>query len=108
MPGVLSFGQFYGARGLSAAAGAFNAAILSADPNRIVEPHSHDDAHFIYVLGGRYASKAEPERALTAGDLIYNPPGTEHCDTFTSGQGAFLALSVRVDWAQAALGTGAS
>ena len=66
-------------------------AIYNADPHRIIERHTHEDAHFVLVLGGRYVSSA---REFTAGRpdriLIYNPPGTSHRDQFSADGDVFV------------------
>lgn len=59
-----------------------------------VEPHTHSDAHFVWVTGGRYVSSAQgevPERGAT---FVYNPPGTEHRDHFEHGKGSFFTISI--------------
>ena len=58
-----------------------------------VKVHTHLEAHFVLVTSGRYISsaKAIPNRRAT---LIYNPPGTTHCDHFEQGKGSFFTISV--------------
>jgi AraC family transcriptional regulator len=59
-----------------------------------VEPHTHSDAHFVWVTGGRYVSSAHggpPERSAT---FVYNPPGVEHRDHFKGGKGSFFTISI--------------
>ena len=63
-------------------------------PEEEVETHSHDEAHFVLVLGGRYMSSAKGAPvASSAPLLVFNPAGTTHRDRFYRGQGSFLAVS---------------
>lgn len=64
-------------------------------PEHEVETHTHTDAHFVFVLQGRYLSRARGMPPLSAGPaLIYNPPGTTHRDCFRGLQGRFLTVSM--------------
>lgn len=63
-------------------------------PEEEVQPHSHDEAHFVLVLGGRYMSSAKGAPvASSAPLLVFNPAGTTHRDRFYRGKGSFLAVS---------------
>ncbi len=84
--------------------------VRQADPYRVIERHSHEDAHFVLVLDGQYVSSARgvplsPSLPM----LVYNPPGTTHRDHFASTRGvytgAFFTLSLptthqRSEWGQ--------
>ena len=60
-----------------------------------VEPHEHENGHFILVLAGVYRSTARgADQLLGPGELLWNPPGTRHQDCFASPRGQFLTLSV--------------
>ncbi|MCY1059105.1 helix-turn-helix transcriptional regulator [Nannocystis sp. SCPEA4] len=64
-------------------------------PEHQVHTHTHDDAHFLLLLAGRYVSSARgmPEvRDRPA--LVLNPPGTTHRDRFRGLDGRFFTLSV--------------
>ncbi|MFZ5637922.1 MAG: helix-turn-helix domain-containing protein [Pseudomonadota bacterium] len=64
-------------------------------PEHEVETHTHTDAHFVFVLAGRYLSRARGMPPLGAGPaLIYNPPGTTHRDCFRGLDGRFLTVSM--------------
>jgi AraC family transcriptional regulator len=69
--------------------------VLNANPpEEEVRRHSHDEAHFVLVLGGGYMSSAEGAPMVSDTPvLIYNPPGTTHQDRFHGGRGRFLAIS---------------
>lgn len=95
----LPFGSFYGRLDVRCHAPGLDIAILNADPHRVVERHSHDDAHFVLVLQGLYASSAAGADAISCGTaLIFNPAGTTHRDTFESRsravEGRFMTLSI--------------
>lgn len=68
---------------------------LAADaPEDEVEPHMHEEAHFVLVLAGGYMSSARDAPIVSRTPiLIYNPPGTAHRDRFHGGRGRFLAIS---------------
>ncbi len=98
----LAFGSFYGQCAISRQAGAFECAVRDADPIRTVARHTHDDAHFVLVLDGLYASSARGAPAVaTEPILVYNPPGTTHRDRFESDggpfRGRFLTISIAAD-----------
>lgn len=73
----------------------FSFHLLSANaPEEEVQPHGHEEAHFVLVLGGAYLSSAAAAPIVSATPVvIYNPPGTEHQDRFLNGVGRFLAIS---------------
>ena len=63
-----------------------------------VDRHTHEDAHFVLVLGGFYVTDAAPDAdALGPMTLVYNPPGVTHRDHFDSATGRFACLSVKAD-----------
>jgi AraC family transcriptional regulator len=95
----LPFGTFYGRVNCRWKAAGLDVAVLNADPNRVVERHSHDEAHFVLVLDGLYMSSAAGADAISSGTaLIFNPAGTTHRDTFIARtrrvEGRFLTLSI--------------
>jgi AraC family transcriptional regulator len=60
-----------------------------------VHLHTHQDAHFVLVLSGRYRSSARDAPELAgAPALIFNPPGTTHRDRFAGGIGTFVTVSI--------------
>ena len=66
-----------------------------------VEPHTHEDVHFVWVTGGRYRTSARGA-APPDGEplLVFNPAGTAHRDHFADGTGSFFAISVSSDRAR--------
>lgn len=92
----LRHAQFYGRFDTRCDVAGFSLALLSArTPGHEVAPHEHEDGHFIVVLAGRYRSSARGvDRLLGPGDVLWNPPGTRHQDSFVDPQGRFAALSL--------------
>jgi AraC family transcriptional regulator len=94
----LPFGTFYGSVDVRHSTPGLEISVLSVDPHRVVERHTHDTAHFVFVLNGLYASSAAGAHPVSAGRaLIFNPAGTTHRDRFESRarapEGRFLTLS---------------
>jgi AraC family transcriptional regulator len=89
----LGHGEFYGAFERRAAVGPFVLTTLAARPH--VDRHTHSEAHFILVLQGAYVSSAHSAGEVCGrATLIYNPPGTTHCDRFLNSEGRFFGLSI--------------
>ena len=93
---IFGQGMFYGDFALRRRVGGIELAELTPTvPEHDVETHSHDDAHFVLVLAGKYVSSARDMPAVCASPaLIYNPPGTVHRDCFRGLEGRFLTLSI--------------
>jgi AraC family transcriptional regulator len=77
----------------------FAVADMRADPRVHVRRHTHEAAHFIVVLAGRYVTSASGGCGpCGASTVIYNPPGTTHQDRFAAIKGRmtgrFLSISV--------------
>ena len=89
-------GMFYGDFARRRRVGAIELAELQPTvPEHDVETHSHDDAHFVLVLAGKYVSSAHGMPTVCASPaLIYNPPGTTHRDCFRGLEGRFFTLSI--------------
>jgi AraC family transcriptional regulator len=103
----LPFGTFYGRPEVRHAATGIDISVLNADPHRVVERHTHDDAHFVLVLDGLYVSSAVGAAAVSSGRaLVFNPAGTTHRDRFEPRsrivEGRFLTLSLATDLMDAA------
>ncbi len=92
----LRHAQFYGRFDARCDVAGFSLARLSAQtPAHEVAPHEHEDGHFIVVLAGRYRSSARgADELLGPGDVLWNPPGTHHQDSFVGAGGCFAALSL--------------
>jgi len=87
--------EFWGSGPAHREAAGFTFHRLDANaPEEEVQPHTHDEAHFVLVLGGRYMSSATgAPLASSTPLLVFNPAGTTHRDRFYRGQGSFLAVS---------------
>lgn len=93
---TLPFGQFFGNPESSLEVRGFALSHLAPTvPEREVETHTHDEAHFVLVTAGTYLSSARGAPPVCeAPTLIYNPPGTTHRDRFRSDGGRFFTISV--------------
>ncbi len=91
-----SFGQFFGHVDRRRTLDGFQLAdVTPAVADRQVPRHSHDDAHFVLVVAGRYVSSAHGAPTVCeAPTLIFNPAGTTHRDRFVSPHGRFFTVSV--------------
>ena len=99
---ALPFGRFYGREDIRRSAPGVELSLLRVDPHRVVERHSHEEAHFVLVLDGLYVSSAEGAPPVSAGvQLIFNPAGTTHRDRFEARgrvyDGRFLTISLTAD-----------
>ena len=99
---TLPFGAFYGRLDVRHSTPGLDIAVLDADPHRVVERHSHDEAHFVLVLDGLYVSSAAGADPVSNGRaLIFNPAGTTHRDRFEARSrviaGSFLTVSISAD-----------
>jgi AraC family transcriptional regulator len=104
----LPFGAFYGQVDVRHRTSGIEVAVLHADPHRMVERHTHDDAHFVLVLDGLYVSSAAGAVPISNGRaLIFNPAGTTHRDRFEARthlvEGRFLTLSIAAELTDAAV-----
>lgn len=103
----LPFGAFYGTVEHRHCASGLAFAMMHVDPHKVVERHTHDDAHFVFVLDGLYVSSARGAPTVSRGEaLVFNPAGTTHRDRFEARDrimdGQFLTLSVSHDLVRAA------
>jgi AraC family transcriptional regulator len=101
-PVTLTSGTFFGSALAERRTPSFAfSELLGTCPEREVARHTHSDAHFIYVLRGRYITEArEAENVCGPSTLIFNPAGTTHRDRFQSSDGRFLAISIGTNTAR--------
>ncbi len=95
------FGQYRTQRNIN---GSNVADLIPTIPAHDIDEHSHEDAHFLLLLRGRYVSSAigMPAVCQTPAILI-NPPGTQHRDCFEHLDGRFMTISVSTQaWASCA------
>ena len=98
-PPSLPFGRFFGRAAAEREVGGFRLAQFTPTlPNREVALHRHDEAHFVFVLRGRYETSADLPLEGSPPVIVYSPPGTAHRDCFAEGtdlsQAAFATLSI--------------
>lgn len=63
-----------------------------------VPRHTHEGAHFLLIIDGLYITSARGvDHLCSSSALIFNPPGTTHCDRFHSKGGRFLTVSIKPD-----------
>ncbi|HEX5182406.1 MAG TPA: helix-turn-helix domain-containing protein [Allosphingosinicella sp.] len=88
-------GDFDGATISARAEGPFEIrAVTVADRGQIVGRHTHEEAHFMLVLGGIYlCSIGGRIEALRPPFLLFEPAGTTHDDRFAASRGSFVAVS---------------
>jgi AraC family transcriptional regulator len=89
-------GEFYGVPQFGSRTPGFDIRVSAATGcEDDVAVHTHQDAHFVLALSGRYLSNARgaPGRVGPPA-LIFNPPGTTHRDRFAGGVGTFITVSV--------------
>ena len=89
-------GRFYGLPQGTAVGGPFAIHSLAATGREEdIETHTHEDAHFVFVLSGTYLTSAFGASEVTRSPaLIFNPPGTTHRDRFVRGIGTFMIVSL--------------
>lgn len=91
----LKHGEFLGRVNQKVDTLTFSYSDLSDFTDRTIPKHTHQDAHFCYIVRGTYVTNAhnytEPCAAQT---LIYHPPGTTHQDHYLSQGGRFLTVSI--------------
>lgn len=95
----LSFGRFFGRAAVEREVAGFRLGQFTPTlANREVARHRHDEAHFVFVLRGRYETSADLPPDGSPPRIVYSPPGTAHRDCFAAGtelsRAAFATLSI--------------
>ena len=91
----LPFGSFIGEQCEAVDLNGFSLAEFVDRPEDDVPRHSHENAHFWFVLKGFYRTTADGVSAICSPPtVIFNPAGTTHRDRFHTRGGRFLTLSV--------------
>lgn len=92
---TLGYGEFFGDSCSRRELSGFSIArIVASRPPLEVPDHTHETAHVVLVLEGRYVTAAERAEPGRAPSLIWNPPATAHRDRFVENTGVFLTVSV--------------
>lgn len=89
-------GDFDGATVRARLEGPFEIRAVSVvDHGQIVGRHTHQQAHFMLVLGGTYLCSIGGEiAAVRPPFLLFAPAGTSHDDHFAASTGAFVSVSL--------------
>ncbi len=94
----MPFGQFFGRAAEEREIAGFTLArFVPTVPKSRVQWHLHEEAHFVFVLRGRYETSARQACDSSGPRLIYSPPGTMHRDCFAEediSRSAFATLCV--------------
>jgi AraC family transcriptional regulator len=95
MKSLLAFGTFNGERVRGIDLNGLSLAEFVDRPEDVITRHTHESAHFQFLLRGSYITSAKGlEGICSSPAVIFNPAGTTHHDRFHTRGGAFLTLSV--------------
>lgn len=98
-PTRLAAGRFFGHARVERATESFTFVERTPELREAEVPlHTHDEAHFVYVVRGLYVTESHdaPDVCSTA-SLVFNPRGTTHRDRFRSDDGVFFTIGVGGD-----------
>lgn len=105
MSSRLQLGEFYGATRKHVEVAAFAFAEVEDFADSRVPRHTHENAHFLYVVRGEYEASVKGEqRRCHSSTMLYYPAGTTHADHFYSRGGKFLTVSLTPEANQMMLG----
>jgi AraC family transcriptional regulator len=92
----LDWGSFFGETHRELRTPSFEySEMVALVPDREVPEHTHDNAHFVFVVSGTYVTGARNRPGpCGAATLIFNPAGTTHRDRFHTDRGRFFTISV--------------
>lgn len=93
---VFSFGKFYGATHRKIETPTFVFKEVEDFDNLDVPLHTHENAHFLFVVKGEYeAMLKDKKQSFSASSMLYYPAGTTHRDRFyTEGERRFMTVSL--------------
>jgi AraC family transcriptional regulator len=96
MEQLFSIGKFYGSTRKQMRTSAFAFAEVEDLDQTEVPLHTHENAHFLFVIRGRYEALLKDKKQLCSSSAtLYYPAGTTHCDHFyTAGERRFLTVSI--------------
>lgn len=96
MKQVFPFGKFYGATRKQVETPAFAFAEVEDFDNIEVPLHTHENAHFLFVIKGEYeAMVKDKKQRCSSSAMLYYPAGTTHRDHFyKAGERRFLTVSL--------------
>jgi AraC family transcriptional regulator len=91
---TLRHGEFYGLKRREIKTSGFVFAEVEDFINSRIPAHTHENAHFLYVLRGEYEATVKDRKGLYSSTMLYYPAGTTHNDHFNSAGGKFLTVSL--------------
>jgi AraC family transcriptional regulator len=93
---VFPLGKFYGAIHRQVETSAFAFAEVEDFDNIEVPLHTHENAHFLFVIKGEYEAMVKDKKhCCSSSAMIYYPAGTTHRDHFyKEGERRFLTVSL--------------
>jgi AraC family transcriptional regulator len=96
---VLPFGKFYGEIRKQISTSTFVIAEVEDSVNREIPFHTHENAHFLFILKGEYeANLKDKKRFCSSSTILYYPAGTTHRDHFyNAGERRFMTVSLTCD-----------
>lgn len=96
MKQVLPFGKFYGESRKQIKTSTFAFAEVEDFVNREVPFHTHENAHFLFIIKGEYeANLQDKKRLCSSSETLYYPAGTAHRDHFYNiGERRFITVSL--------------
>lgn len=94
---MLRNGEFYGQKRREIKTAGFIFAEVEDLVNSQIPTHTHENAHFLYVLSGEYQATVKNKKNLYSSSMLYYPAGTTHDDHFNSAGGRFLTVSLTPD-----------
>jgi AraC family transcriptional regulator len=95
---VLKRGQFIGALCKEVDLPDFSIKEIVDRTEGEIPRHTHEDAHFLFILNGHYLTSARDVGPVsTSSTIIFNPPDTTHRDHFHARGGRCLAVSLKAE-----------
>lgn len=95
MAAILPAGSFLGQLQRKVDAEGFSFREVVDRSEEEIPRHTHEEAHFIFVVQGTYITSArDVDPVCSSRTLLFNPAGTTHRDRFQTRGGRFLAISV--------------
>lgn len=98
MKKVFSLGEFYGVTRKSMDSESFAFVEINDFQNSNVPKHTHESAHFFFIINGKYEANVKGINKLCSSlTTLFHPAGTTHKDHFKSENGHFLTVSLKPD-----------
>lgn len=96
MEQLFPIGKFHGSIRKQVRTSAFAFVEVEDLDRTAVPPHTHENAHFLFVIRGGYEARLRDKKQLCSSrSTLYYPAGTTHSDHFyTAGERRFLTVSL--------------